>query len=193
VTLGCSGKHTNHYTTDATVTWSSIVTWTADVILSQYENLYSSFLLLKLLFYVIYNMPCIYLHLWARIAVSWSGYEMDDRSLTPGTDWGFLCTTVSRPALGPTQHPTQWVQGLFPVGKAGHKADRSLIQISAAFKNKWKFTSTLSYIFMAWCLIKQLENSTSFTFLNCSPIFAHTCIHVYKVAHLDRLKHIDFL
>jgi hypothetical protein len=48
--------------------------------------------------------------------------------------WGleiFLFTTVSRTALGPTQSPTQWVKGAFPLGvkrperEAGHSPPSS--------------------------------------------------------------------
>jgi len=37
----------------------------------------------------------------------------------------FLFTTASRPALGPTQPPMQWVQGALSLGlkRPGHEAD----------------------------------------------------------------------
>jgi hypothetical protein len=55
----------------------------------------------------------------------------------------FLFFTVSRPALGPTQPPNQWVSGAFTleVKGPGREADHSLPS-SAKFKNAWINTST---------------------------------------------------
>jgi hypothetical protein len=41
-----------------------------------------------------------------------SGYGLDDRSSIPGRQEIFPLTSVSRPALGPTQPPAQWVPGV---------------------------------------------------------------------------------
>jgi hypothetical protein len=48
------------------------------------------------------------------------GYGLDDRGFDSPQGRGiFLFTTVSRPVLGPTQRPIQWVPGgSFPEGKA---------------------------------------------------------------------------
>jgi hypothetical protein len=40
------------------------------------------------------------------------------QSSSPGRAKNFLFSTSSRPALGPTQLPIQWVRGLLPQGKA---------------------------------------------------------------------------
>jgi len=55
----------------------------------------------------------------------------------------FLLSTASRPALGPTQPPTQWVAGaLSPEVKwPGREADNSPPS-SAEVKNAWRYTST---------------------------------------------------
>jgi hypothetical protein len=45
---------------------------------------------------------------WVGIAM---GYELDGRSSIPGLGKRFLYSTASRPALGPTQPPIQWVTG----------------------------------------------------------------------------------
>jgi hypothetical protein len=54
----------------------------------------------------------------------------------------FLFTTASRPALGPTQPPIQWVPGSFPgVKRPRREADHSSPS-SAEVKNAWTYTST---------------------------------------------------
>jgi hypothetical protein len=51
-------------------------------------------------------------------------------------------SSASRPLLGPTQPR--------PEREADH-----LPPSNAEVKNAWSYTSTLPYVFMAWCLIKQ--------------------------------------
>jgi hypothetical protein len=61
----------------------------------------------------------------------------------------------SRPALGPTQPPIQWVPGvLYPgVNRPGREADHSPPS-STEVKNACSYTSAHSYAFMEWCLVK---------------------------------------
>jgi len=61
---------------------------------------------------------------------------------------------VSRPAMGPTQPPIQRGPEALSLGvkRAGREADHSP-QSSAEVKNKWRYTSTPQYAFMAWCLV----------------------------------------
>jgi hypothetical protein len=72
------------------------------------------------------------------------GYELDDRGLECRR-WLliFLLITASRPALGPTQPPIQWVPGALSVGvkRLGREADGSPLS-SAEVKNAWFYTST---------------------------------------------------
>jgi len=51
---------------------------------------------------------------------------------------------MSRPALGPTQPPIQWVLGVLSQGvnRSGREADHSP-KPSVEVKNAWSYTSTL--------------------------------------------------
>jgi hypothetical protein len=55
----------------------------------------------------------------------------------------FLLSTASKPALGPTQPPIQWVLGALSLGvkRPGHEANHS--PPSTEVKNVWRYTSTL--------------------------------------------------
>jgi hypothetical protein len=55
----------------------------------------------------------------------------------------FLFTTASRPALGPTQPPTQWVPGALSLGvKRSGREDEHSPPSCAGDKNPWSYTST---------------------------------------------------
>jgi len=105
-----------------------------------------------------------YMPMW-----SLSNHQVDGRFVCSGLGI-FLFTTVSRPALGPTHPPIQWVlKGSFPgVRQPDLEADHSPPS-SAAVKNAWSYTSTPQYVFMALCSIKaqgQLSFTFTFTLIN---------------------------
>ena len=62
----------------------------------------------------------------------------------------YICCTASKPALGPTQTPVQWVLwGLFPeIKQPERKADRSP-HLVLRLKNEWSCASTPSCTLMA--------------------------------------------
>jgi hypothetical protein len=76
------------------------------------------------------------------------------RSSSRGRVKNFLFCMSSRPALGPTQPPIQWVPGVFSPGikRLGHEADHSP-SAGAEFKRRWIYTSTSPYVFMQQYLI----------------------------------------
>jgi hypothetical protein len=71
------------------------------------------------------------------------------RSSSPGRVKNFLFSKSSRPALGYTQPPNQWIPGaLSPtVKRPGREADHSS-PASAEVKKMWIYTSTPTYAFM---------------------------------------------
>jgi hypothetical protein len=62
----------------------------------------------------------------------------------------FLFSSLSRPALGPTQPPIQWVPRALSAGVKlkGRETDHSP-PASSEVKKMWNYTSTFSYAFMA--------------------------------------------
>jgi hypothetical protein len=73
-----------------------------------------------------------------------------------GQWWIYLFSTASKPALGLTQLPIQWVpEALSPgVKRPGREANHSPPS-NGEVKNRWSYTSTPFYIFVAWVFIKQ--------------------------------------
>jgi hypothetical protein len=67
-----------------------------------------------------------------------------DRSSSPGRVKNCFFSTLSRPVLGPTQPPIQWVPGALSPGVKlrGREADHSP-PTNAEVKKTWIYTSTL--------------------------------------------------
>jgi hypothetical protein len=80
--------------------------------------------------------------------LSQCNYGLNGHSSIPGKGRIFLFSTESRPALGPTKLPIQWVPGAISSGikRAGHEW--------------WSYTSTSAYVFMGYCLIKHRDKFT---------------------------------
>jgi hypothetical protein len=70
----------------------------------------------------------------------WTG-----RSGVSASPRNFLSSKTSRPAVGLTQLPVQWVPGRFPVGEVDHSPPSN-----AEVKNEWSSTSSPLYAFMVW-------------------------------------------
>jgi hypothetical protein len=73
------------------------------------------------------------------------------QSLSPGGVKNSIFSTLSRPALRPTQPPIQWVPGALSPGvkQPGREADHSP-PTGAEVKKMWIYTSTPPYTFMAY-------------------------------------------
>jgi hypothetical protein len=74
-----------------------------------------------------------------------AGYGLDDRGIN-----NFLFSTSSRPALGPTEPPIQWIPWAVSPGvkRPWRETDHSP-PASAEFKKMWIYTFTPPYAFMA--------------------------------------------
>jgi hypothetical protein len=82
-----------------------------------------------------------------------TGYGLDDQRVgirVPRGGKNFHFSISSRPALGATQPPIQWVPGALSPGvkRPGRKADHSP-PTRAEVKKTWIYTSTPPYAFMA--------------------------------------------
>jgi hypothetical protein len=74
----------------------------------------------------------------------------------------FLFITASKPVLGPTQLPIQWVSRALYLGvkRPGREANYLTSVLS-----RGAITSLPQYVFMAWCLVKHRDNFTFYLYL----------------------------
>jgi hypothetical protein len=80
-----------------------------------------------------------------------TAYGLDDRGVAVRVPVrSRIFSASSRPALGPTQPPIQWVPGVLSVGmkRTGREFDHSPTA-NAEVKKMWMYTSTPPYAFMA--------------------------------------------
>lgn len=90
-----------------------------------------------------------------------------------------LVSPVARPALGPTQLPIRWVSESASRGLKWPGREISYSPpFSAKATNGWNCTSVFPYVFIAWCLIKHMNNLcflVSCAVLNKGPVFEVRC------------------
>jgi hypothetical protein len=92
------------------------------------------------------------------------GYGLDDRVFVSRQGVVIYIITASRPVLGPTQPPIQWVPRALLLGLKwpGREADHSPPP-NAEVKDAWSCTSIPQHAFMAWCSVKE-KHRGNFTF-----------------------------
>jgi hypothetical protein len=83
-----------------------------------------------------------------------TGYRLDDRGVRVRVP---VFSAASRPAMGPTQHPIQWVPG---VKGPGREADHSPPD-SAEVKKMWVYTSTPHT--SSWRSVQAVQHRDNFT------------------------------
>jgi hypothetical protein len=109
-----------------------------------YEELY------LLGYNVVYCLTLVSRDSSVGIATRYGLEDREYRSSSPSRVKNFLFCTSSRPALGSTHPPIQWVPGAVSVGvqRPGRETDNSP-PTSAEVKKMWIYTSTPPYVFMA--------------------------------------------
>jgi hypothetical protein len=101
----------------------------------------------------------------ARLWAGWSwGFESRQEM------WNFLFITASRPYLGPSQPPIQWVLGSLSMGmKRSELEAHHSPPSSAEVKTTWSYAPTPQYAFMVWCSVK--DTGTTLLHLTSPNLF----------------------
>jgi hypothetical protein len=105
----------------------------------------------------LHNLYCSHIAKRSQLSGIALAYGLDYRGFESRQELEiFLFTTAaSRPALGPTQPPIQWVAGILSLGlKRPHRETHHSPPSSAEVKNAWSYTSTPPYTFMVWWSVK---------------------------------------
>jgi len=87
--------------------------------------------------------------------------------LRAGYQQGFLFATASRPAIGPTQFPIQWVTGYPSLGVKRPGREATYLHLAPRSSRMREAISPLpQYASEAWCSVKKSTGTTSpFTFI----------------------------
>jgi hypothetical protein len=121
--------------------------------------------------------------------------RLDGRDSIPGRGNGFPLTSVSRPALGPTQPPVQWVPGVL---SPGVKRDRAVTltthdKLVPRLRMNRSYTSPLSRLHSVvgqlYILLYILSRTNSSSGTRCF-IFTSIIPKYYKTLICVLVKHI---
>jgi len=109
-------------------------------------------------------------------SVIWSSCSSDVTGTLLVPLWGLLLAlAVSRPALGPTQPPIQWVPGILSRGYSGRGVKLTThlhLVLRLRMRGAIPPLPHMSQCLMAWCLVKHRDNFT-FTL----PLVWRVCEH----------------
>jgi hypothetical protein len=110
------------------------------------------------------------------------GYGLDDRGFKSRKGLGiFLFTTASRPALGSTQPPIQWVPGALSLGCRGPGAKLTThLHLAPRSRMRGAIPPLPQYDFMAWCSVNA-QGQVSFNFNFISVTFAVNCAPLWTL------------
>jgi hypothetical protein len=121
-------------------------------------------------------------------SINWIGYSIFNSQQEAGSLLHITYSMQMSPGIHCVSYPV-CTRGFFPSGKAAKMQSWPLTSISIKVRNVWSYTSTLSYVFVASCLINHNNNSTSPLFLGplCGFFPSSFLTNFVRISNLPKL------